>query len=95
MQHYQAGDLKRWRAELKSLGTSWLCLLSPICEPLPHFFIRALLEAEIEPILIGDSQHLNFPAIDEAGHAQISVDMSQRLMAGYLPDYMFKSHLAP
>ena len=51
LHHYQAGDLERWLAELKSLGTSWICLLAPISELLPRFFIQALLDAEIEPIL--------------------------------------------
>jgi len=40
---------------------------------------------------IGDSQHPNFPAVDEARHAQISVEMTQRLMDGRLPDYMFNN----
>ena len=51
LDHYGAGDLERWLVELKALGTSWLCLLAPISEPLPRFFIQALLEAEMEPIL--------------------------------------------
>jgi len=51
LNHYRADDLRRWLGELKSLGTSWLCLLAPISEPLPHFFIQALLDAGIEPII--------------------------------------------
>lgn len=49
--HYQPSDLEAWLPELKSLGTSWLCLLAPISELLPRFFVRELLAAEIEPII--------------------------------------------
>ena len=49
--HYEADDLDRWIEELTSLGTSWLCLLSDISEPIPHFFMQALLKSEIEPII--------------------------------------------
>jgi hypothetical protein len=49
--HYQADDLNRWLGEFKALGVSWLCLLAPISDPLPHFFMQTLLGAEIEPVI--------------------------------------------
>ncbi len=49
--HYRENDLLAWIPELRSLGTSWLTLVSPIDRAIPELFIHGLLSAGIEPIL--------------------------------------------
>lgn len=51
MDHYGQADLDRWLPELKALGTSWLVMLSPVANPIPASFLRALVEAQIEPVI--------------------------------------------
>jgi hypothetical protein len=50
-EHYSPHDLERWLPELKKMGTSWLVLLSGVEVPIPEFFIRRLVDSEIEPVV--------------------------------------------
>jgi hypothetical protein len=49
--HYRETDLMNWLPELRALGASWLVLQSNYERAIPEFFIRGLLQAEIEPIV--------------------------------------------
>jgi len=57
-EHYSPYDLRRWLPELKSLGASWLVVPSRLSAPIPEFFIKGLVEDEIEPIV-----HVMTPSI--------------------------------
>ncbi|HJX37368.1 MAG TPA: hypothetical protein VJ714_02090 [Anaerolineae bacterium] len=50
-QHYSPDDAKRWLPELKSMGASWLVVLSRLDAPIPEFFVRRLIADDIEPIV--------------------------------------------
>lgn len=49
--HYRDSDLRRWLPELQELGASWLTLMASPTRAIPEFFIRDLVDAEIEPIV--------------------------------------------
>ncbi len=49
--HYREIDLHTWLPELKSLGSAWITLVSPLERAIPEYFLRGLLDAGIEPIL--------------------------------------------
>ncbi len=49
--HYRQADLHAWLPELKKLGAGWLTLLASPERAIPEFFIKALLEAGIQPVL--------------------------------------------
>ena len=49
--HYRAADLQTWLPELKSLGASWLTLISSPARAIPESFLRPIIEAGIEPII--------------------------------------------
>ncbi|MGB9301311.1 MAG: hypothetical protein WCD51_12040, partial [Anaerolineae bacterium] len=50
-EHYSPVDTKRWLPELKTMGASWLVVLSELEVPIPEFFVKQLIESEIEPIV--------------------------------------------
>ncbi len=50
-QHYSPHDIKRWMPELKSMGASWLVVLSRLESPIPEFMVKELIASEIEPIV--------------------------------------------
>jgi hypothetical protein len=49
-QHYDKAYLKRFGAELKTLGASWLVVHSGVSEPLPEYFVKDMTDRGIEPI---------------------------------------------
>ncbi|MGB2910252.1 MAG: hypothetical protein WBB55_06695, partial [Anaerolineales bacterium] len=49
--HYSEHDLQSWLPELQKLAASWITLLAPTERAIPEYFINALIDAEIEPIL--------------------------------------------
>jgi hypothetical protein len=49
--HYSPYDANRWLPELKSMGASWLVLLSRLESPIPEFFVKKLVAREIEPVI--------------------------------------------
>lgn len=55
-EHYSRQDLDRWLPVLASLKASFLTLLAPANRAIPEFFLRAVQEQKIEPIL-----HLHIP----------------------------------
>lgn len=54
--HFQTKDLALWLPQLKSLGTAWLVIKSPLNIAIPEEFISGLLENGIQPILTFDLQ---------------------------------------
>src|SRR5262245_42713559 len=50
-EHYRAVDLQAWLPELRALGASWLTLAGSPARAIPEFFLRALIESGIEPII--------------------------------------------
>ncbi len=57
--HYRIRDLENWLPELKRMGMGWLTLLAPTGRAIPEYFIRGLLDNEIQPIL-----HFQLPTHD-------------------------------
>lgn len=49
--HYRENDATLWIPKLQSLGFSWLVLPATTKRAIPEYFIQALVEAGIEPIL--------------------------------------------
>ena len=49
--HFREIDLTRWLPELKALGVGWLTIQAPHERAIPEFFIRSILEEDIQPIL--------------------------------------------
>ncbi len=50
-QHYTQAELDRWLPVFQSINTSWLTLSGSCSQAIPEFFIRELIEANIEPII--------------------------------------------
>jgi len=50
-EHFTEKDLAIWRPRLDSMGTKWLTIRGDQRKAIPEFFIKALLEAGIEPII--------------------------------------------
>lgn len=50
-QHYRQEDLQRWLPELLALGAGWLVLDAPGERAIPEYFLKGLLEAEIQPVV--------------------------------------------
>jgi hypothetical protein len=62
--HYRDSDLQAWLPELQALGASWLVLETPADRAIPEFFIRALLDAGITPLLqMGSASLVNPPNV--------------------------------
>ncbi|NLE77397.1 MAG: hypothetical protein GX605_11685, partial [Chloroflexi bacterium] len=74
MNHYGQKDLDFWLPELKAMGTSWLVLLSPLDNPIPAFFLDALVQSGIEPVL-----RVYTPVV-----RPIPVESLRRLLTNYL-----------
>lgn len=49
--HYRDSDLQTWLPELKAMGAGWLVLDTPVDRAIPEFFIRALIDAGVTPLL--------------------------------------------
>lgn len=49
--HYRPSDLQTWLPELQALGAKWLTLVGSLSRAVPEGFIKALVEAGIEPII--------------------------------------------
>jgi hypothetical protein len=49
--HYTETDLSTWLPRLDSLGANWITIVGSDNRAIPEFFIKGLLEAEIEPII--------------------------------------------
>ena len=49
--HYRESDLNTWLPELRSMGASWVTLVTPNDRAIPEIFLRGLTSAGIEPIL--------------------------------------------
>ena len=63
--HYSQRDLQTWLPVLQRLNASWLVLLAPMDRAIPEAFLRALIAAQIQPIL-----HFHLPlekSVDLAG----------------------------
>lgn len=59
--HYRESDIHRWLPELKDLGMNWITLLALPNRAIPEFFIRSLVEENIEPVILIQSPiHSNF-----------------------------------
>ncbi len=52
--HYDRHSLDFWLGELKELGASWLILPSTLEATIPEFFLRELIAAQIEPVILVD-----------------------------------------
>jgi hypothetical protein len=66
--HYSPDDASKWLPELKSLGASWLIVLSKLESTIPEFFVRKLVADEIEPVvrvLVPPFQSVDRPALAE------------------------------
>jgi len=49
--HYRASDLQTWLPELKALDARSLTVVCPVTRAVPEDFIRALVQAGIEPVI--------------------------------------------
>ncbi|MCK5053362.1 MAG: hypothetical protein KAR65_03740 [Anaerolineales bacterium] len=70
--HYTQADLDRWLPIFQSINTTWLTLSGPRSHVIPEFFLRELIEADIEPIV-----HL------EASIGELNVRTLRPLLANY------------
>jgi hypothetical protein len=51
MNHFRNQDLSTWLPRLTAMGASWLVVNSPTDRAVPESFLKALIKAEIEPII--------------------------------------------
>ncbi len=63
--HYERHYFDTFMPELKAMGTSWLLVLSDGLNPIPDWFIRGLVDHDIEPIIRIYTRFVTF--IDQAG----------------------------
>jgi hypothetical protein len=49
--HYRKEDLSRWLPRLEMLGASWITLIAHPFRAIPEFFIQALLDQNITPVV--------------------------------------------
>jgi len=70
--HYTQADLDCWLPIFQSIHTSWLTLSGSRSQVIPEFFLRELIEADIEPII-----HL------EASIGELNVRTLRPLLANY------------
>lgn len=49
--HYRESDLQMWLPNLRSLGASWLTLVTPNDRAIPEYFVEGLVQSGIEPVL--------------------------------------------
>ena len=65
--HYREQDIDKWLPELKSMGMSWLVLISPEERAIPEFFLTRLIKSSITPIIhfpLCVEQEINFDALE-------------------------------
>ncbi len=72
-QHYTQADLDRWLPIFQSINTTWLTLSGSCSQAIPEFFLRELIEADIQPII-----HL------EASIDEINVRSLRPLFTSYI-----------
>jgi hypothetical protein len=70
--HYTQADLDRWLPIFQSIQTTWLTLSGSCSQAIPEFFLRALINADIKPII-----HL------EASIGEVNVRSLSPLFATY------------
>ena len=75
--HYDKAWMKRFGAELKALGTSWLVAHSGISEPLPAHFVKELKARSIEPIA-----HLRTPFVAPVDLSELNKSAGQHAEMG-------------
>ncbi|MBI3160259.1 MAG: hypothetical protein HYZ26_11740 [Chloroflexi bacterium] len=63
--HYRQHDLQAWLPTLKALGAGWLVLRAPVDRAIPEPFVRALLDAGVQPVLHFQASPLRPPAVQE------------------------------
>ena len=63
--HYEQRYFDIFMPELKAMGASWLLVLSDGVRPIPEWFLRGLIEHNIEPIVRIYTRFVTF--IDQAG----------------------------
>jgi len=71
-QHYTHHELTSWLPILESLGARWLTLCASADRAIPEAFIRALVEASIEPVI-----HIDIPM------AKLQLERLETLFAAY------------
>ncbi len=49
--HYRQSDIETWLPELEALGCEWLTLVAPPDRAIPEEFLRAVIQAGMEPLL--------------------------------------------
>lgn len=49
--HFRRADLQAWLPEMQAIGARWLTVIGSLTRAVPEPFIKALLEAGIEPII--------------------------------------------
>ena len=67
--HYRERDLYKWLPELKKLGINWITLFNEPIRAIPEYFIRGLIESDIEPIV-----HIRSPIHSESNYRSLKVD---------------------
>jgi len=63
--HYRHDDLETWLPELAALRTKWLVTTASSESAIPEFFLRGLIEANIEPILHFHLSPDNLPPLED------------------------------
>ncbi len=63
--HYERRYYDTFVPELKAMGTSWLLVLSDGVNPIPEWFLRGLIDHDIEPLIRIYTRFVTF--IDQAG----------------------------
>ncbi|MGB9594415.1 MAG: hypothetical protein ACPL7R_09815, partial [Anaerolineae bacterium] len=76
-QHYDRAWLKRFGPVLKTLGASWLTVMSGISDPVPEHFLEGLRDRAIEPIV-----HLWTPFIASVPEADLIKTARRLAQAG-------------
>ena len=67
--HYERRYFDTFVPELKAMGASWLVVLSDGLNPVPEWFLRGLIEQDIEPVIRVYTQFVAF--IDQSGLRQV------------------------
>jgi hypothetical protein len=75
--HYEKAHLKRFGAELKALGASWLVAHSGISETLPEHFVKELRDRNVEPIV-----HLRTPFVAPVDQSELGKSARQHAKLG-------------
>jgi len=60
--HFRLKDLDLWVPELQSLGFRWLALSGSLACAIPEAFLKRLVDAEIEPVLLLDRDPVTAPS---------------------------------